>query len=103
LIYIALLLKIFLLPVSQYQQGVSAFSKKVRTIINKNNMSGRLTGKVAIVTGASAGIGKATALAPAAEGAQLVLTARWKERLEESAAAIDAPWHKNIGYPRRCT
>lgn len=53
-------------------------------------MSGKLTGKVAIVTGASAGIGKASALALAAEGAQLILTARRKERLEELAEEIKA-------------
>jgi 3-oxoacyl-[acyl-carrier protein] reductase len=53
-------------------------------------MSGKLTGKVAIVTGASAGIGKASALALAGEGARLVLTARRKERLEELAAEIDS-------------
>ena len=53
-------------------------------------MSEKLTGKVAIVTGASAGIGKASALALAAEGAQLILTARRKERLEELATEIKA-------------
>jgi len=59
-------------------------------------MSGKLSGKVAIVTGASAGIGKASALALAAEGAQLVLTARRKERLEELATAIDALGTKTL-------
>lgn len=52
-------------------------------------MAGKLTGKVAIITGASAGIGKACALALAAEGAQLVLTARRNERLEALASEID--------------
>jgi short-subunit dehydrogenase len=53
-------------------------------------MPGKLTGKVAIVTGASSGIGKASALALAAEGAQVVITARRQERLEALAAEINA-------------
>ncbi|MCB9138714.1 MAG: SDR family oxidoreductase [Caldilineaceae bacterium] len=53
-------------------------------------MSGKLTGKTAIITGASAGIGWACAMALAAEGANLVVTARRAERLAELAMAIDA-------------
>jgi len=46
-----------------------------------------LKGKIVFVTGASAGIGAATALAFAAEGARLLLAARRIERLKAVAAA----------------
>jgi NAD(P)-dependent dehydrogenase (short-subunit alcohol dehydrogenase family) len=48
----------------------------------------RLTGKVALVTGGSRGIGKAVAAAYAAEGADVVVVARDRHRLEAAAAEI---------------
>ena len=53
-------------------------------------MSGRLEGKVAIITGASEGIGRATALALAAEGARVAVTARRSEELDKLVGEIEA-------------
>jgi len=49
-----------------------------------------LTDKVAVITGASAGIGEACAHALAGAGASLVLTARRAERLEALKATLEA-------------
>ena len=51
---------------------------------------GKLTGKVAWVTGAGSGIGEAAALALAEEGATLVLTGRRPAPLEDVAARVRA-------------
>jgi short-subunit dehydrogenase len=50
-------------------------------------MTGKLAGKTVLITGASSGIGRASALALAQEEANLVLTARRLDRLQEIAAA----------------
>ncbi len=53
-------------------------------------MSGRLRGKTALVTGAAQGIGRATALALAREGARVLLTDLNSEGAEAAAKSIDA-------------
>jgi NADP-dependent 3-hydroxy acid dehydrogenase YdfG len=50
---------------------------------------GKLDGKIAVVTGASSGIGEATAEALAAEGATVVVAARREERLHELVGRIE--------------
>lgn len=51
-------------------------------------MAGRLASKVAIVTGASRGIGRAISVALAHEGASVVLAARSLEKLRETADKV---------------
>ncbi|MEO7324652.1 MAG: SDR family NAD(P)-dependent oxidoreductase [Dokdonella sp.] len=53
-------------------------------------MNDRLNGRVVLVTGASSGIGEATALALAARGAHVALAARRRDRLEVLAQRIHA-------------
>src|SRR3954462_11863064 len=51
-------------------------------------MAAPLEGRIAAVTGASSGIGQATALALAGAGASVTLAARRQDRLEELAERI---------------
>jgi NADP-dependent 3-hydroxy acid dehydrogenase YdfG len=50
--------------------------------------TGKLIGKVALVTGASSGIGEATAVALASEGARVAIAARRMQRLNDLADRI---------------
>jgi clavulanate-9-aldehyde reductase len=54
-------------------------------------MAGPLEGRVAAVTGASSGIGEATARALSAAGASVALGARRTDRLEAIAESLDGP------------
>ena len=59
-------------------------------------MTNKLHGKVALVTGASAGIGQTCARALTGEGARLVLTARRRERLEQLKQEIEDAGSKAV-------
>ncbi len=50
-------------------------------------------GKIAIVTGASSGIGKAVASALASQGAKLALVARREDALKQMAASLPGGPH----------
>src|ERR1051325_2312906 len=56
----------------------------------------KLSGKCALVTGGSAGIGKAIARALAGEGVDVAICARRREPLEAAAAEIARTTNRNI-------
>ena len=62
----------------------------------EDTLGSKLSGKTALITGASAGIGWASALALAGEGANLVVTARREERLAELEAAAQKAGGKAV-------
>jgi NAD(P)-dependent dehydrogenase (short-subunit alcohol dehydrogenase family) len=61
------------------------------------------TRKVALVTGAGSGIGRAVALALAGDGYAMVLAGRRKDRLETTAREIDAIGGESIAVPTDIT
>ncbi len=56
----------------------------------------RLDGKTAVITGASSGIGEATAEALAAEGASIVVAARREDRLDDLVGRIEGNGNKAL-------
>jgi 2-deoxy-D-gluconate 3-dehydrogenase len=62
-----------------------------------------LTGKTALVTGASRGIGRAIAVGLAAAGADVALSARDQQRLDEVRAEVEALGRKAVVLPADVT
>jgi NAD(P)-dependent dehydrogenase (short-subunit alcohol dehydrogenase family) len=66
-------------------------------------MSGRLEGKVALVTGASKGIGRAAALALAGEGADVAVTARDERALAQVVKELEGRGVRALAVPADAT
>ena len=62
------------------------------------SLSGQVSDKVVLITGASSGIGKATAMMMAEAGARTIIVARGAEALEETRAEIEAEGGKVFAY-----
>jgi len=68
-----------------------------------DKLRGVVSGKTVLVTGASYGIGEATARKMAAAGATVLVVARSAERLADLAAAINAGGGRAVAYPTDLT
>jgi NAD(P)-dependent dehydrogenase (short-subunit alcohol dehydrogenase family) len=72
-------------------------------ISDPDKLRGAVSGKTVMVTGASYGIGEATARNLAAAGATVLVVARSAERLDDLAAAINAGGGRAVAYPTDLT
>src|SRR5260370_1476715 len=59
----------------------------------------RVTGRVAVVTGAGRGIGAAAALALAQAGADVVISARTEDQLAKVAREVEAAGRRTVVVP----
>lgn len=72
-------------------------------VSDPDRLRATVSGKTVLVTGASYGIGEATARKMAAAGATVLIVARSAERLEDIAAAINAGGGRAVAYPTDLT
>jgi NAD(P)-dependent dehydrogenase (short-subunit alcohol dehydrogenase family) len=88
---------------------VQAFKKATDRLANPARISdpdrlrSTVSGKMVLVTGASYGIGEATARSLAAAGATVLVVARSTERLDDLAASINAGGGRAVAYPTDLT
>jgi NAD(P)-dependent dehydrogenase (short-subunit alcohol dehydrogenase family) len=66
-------------------------------------MTRRFDGKVVLVTGASSGIGRTTAVAFGCEGARVVVTGRRAERLEETVSLLRQTGAESVAVAGDCS
>jgi NAD(P)-dependent dehydrogenase (short-subunit alcohol dehydrogenase family) len=72
-------------------------------ISDPDKLRSAVSGKTVLVTGASYGIGEATARRLAAAGATVLVVARSAERLDDLAASINAGGGQAVAYPTDLT
>src|SRR5215213_11891314 len=80
--------------------GIMLASTRRRNWVSESeNESSRLAGKAALVTGASSGLGRATAIALAEAGADVALAARSKEELESAKEEVSKLGRRTLTLP----
>src|SRR5438445_5757814 len=70
------------------RQSKQCDDKRARVCLQESDVDLRLTGKIALVTGSTAGIGFAIAKSLASEGAHVHVNGRTQERVDAAVAAI---------------
>ena len=75
----------------------------MKVLTHLTEPQGKIKNKVVVITGASKGIGKATAFAFAAAGAKVVLAARTRETLEQVAAELRETGAEALAVPTDVT
>jgi NAD(P)-dependent dehydrogenase (short-subunit alcohol dehydrogenase family) len=89
-----------------FQRVLAAVADRVANparISDPDKLRETVAGKTVLVTGASYGIGEATARTMAAAGATVLVVARSAEKLEDLAAAINAGGGRAVAYPTDLT
>ncbi|MGB6206635.1 SDR family NAD(P)-dependent oxidoreductase [Mycobacterium sp.] len=72
-------------------------------VSNLDKLRSAISGKTVLVTGASYGVGEATARKVAAAGATVLVVARSADKLQELVASINAGGGKAVAYPTDLT
>jgi NAD(P)-dependent dehydrogenase (short-subunit alcohol dehydrogenase family) len=90
-------------PIVQALNRVTDHLANPARVSDPDKLRSAVTGKTVLVTGASYGIGEATARRMAAAGATVLAVARSEERLGDLAASINAAGGRAAAYPTDLT